>query len=310
MSTFSAEPDTTLAWQHLPGSPVAPGGGRSGEAAGLRAGLTSHELAGWSALVALHTGLHFPAERVHVLRNGLARRKNALGLRSLASYRMLLDAIPAEWHELATDLTVSETRFFRQPEVFAALNDELLPEIIERKIRVRDRSLRAWSAGCSTGDEAYSMSICLAEAVQSPWLWDIDVRGTDLSRAAILHAQSGCYETSRLESVSEDRLTAWFDPPERINWHAVGKKLREMTTFQIHNLAGTTWPLPRYDLIVCQNVLFYLLPHLRMPVISRLYNSLQPGGYLIIGPSELPAEALPGGIRPVNVAGILAYRRS
>ena len=310
MATCSVEPDTTLSWQHVPASPVAPGGGRASEGHRLRAGLTSHELAAWSEFVAEHTGLYFPTERVHALQSGLARRRAALGLRSLANYRMLLDAVPSEWFELASELTVGETRLFRQPEVFAALTGEILPEIIERKQRARDRSLRAWSAGCSTGEEAYSLSIVMDETLHAPWLWDVNVRGTDLNRNAISHARTGLYDAVRLNAVAEDRTTKYFRLSGAGCRRKVDQRLWDITNFQVHNLTGTAWPLYQFDLIVCQNVLMYLLPELRLPVICRLYRSLRPGGYLIIGPSELPVEALPGGIRPVNVAGILVYRRS
>lgn len=310
MQRNGATSTTTLAWSQLPGTPVAPGGGRNQESARLHAGITVIELAAWQALVGERLGLHFPLSRLHLLQTALARRKWAGCHRSLSDYRDYLEATPGEWHHLADELTIQETSFFRQADVFRALKDELVPDLIERRTREGTSQLRLWSAGCSTGEEAYSLAMTVLEVLPFPWLWDVSVLGTDLSQSAIDTARRGEYSSSRLRGMDDERLKAWFNEGPGSSSVMVGSKLRAITTFRRHNLVGRDWPLPQHDIILCQNVLFYLSPAVRVPLLERLFTSLLPGGYLIVGPAELPAGALPGGARPITRGGILVYRRS
>lgn len=300
---------TSSAWRVLPQSPVAPGGGRAVSTGKRRFGLSAPELAEWARFVGIHTGLNFPADRVHHLQAALNRRLDALGIESIDAYRLLLEAFQLEWVELAAELTVGETSFFRQPEVFQALSDDLLVDILERKRRLGS-AVRIWSAGCSTGEEAWSLGIVLDEMSSRHAETPFSILGTDISHQAIARARHGEYQATRLASLNDKRRKGYFARHGDGAGLRINQRLRGHVTFRVHNLAGQDWPSGKFDLIVCQNVLIYLLPELREHVISRFYRSLAPDGYLIIGPTEIPVDPLPDGIRPAARSGILVYCRS
>lgn len=282
-------------------------------------GLDRHadHLRWWAERVQVALGLHYPPARWGQLERALNARMRLFGLGSLDAYRELVLARPVEWRGLADELTVNETSFFRRPETFGALSERILPEIVARRRRAGDLRMRLWSAGCSSGEEAYSLAIAAEEAIQRSPLWKLDVLGTDLSQAAIRAAQLGIYRASRLNEVSVERLERHFQAAPGDEAETTGLRLRvkpvlrSYVRFRVHNLTSRTqWPSGEYDVILCQNVLMYLCPDQRAMALQRLFRSLATPGYLIVGPADLPAEPLFGGARPFNCGGALVYRRS
>lgn len=275
------------------------------------------DLGWWVERVQVALGLHYPPVRWGQLERALNARMRLFGLGSLEAYRELVLARPVEWRGLADELTVNETAFFRRPETFEALSERILPEIVARRRCSGDLQVKLWSAGCSTGEEAYSLAIAAGEAIQRSPLWKLDVLGTDLSQAAIRSAQVGTYRASRLSDVAIERLERYFEAAPDDEAETTGLclrvhlGLRGHVRFRVHNLTGPVWPSGEYDVILCQNVLMYLCPDQRATVLQRLFRSLATPGYLIVGPADLPAEPLFGGVcRPFNCGGALVYRRS
>jgi chemotaxis protein methyltransferase CheR len=188
-----------------------------------------------------------------------------------------------ELEVLSEMLRVGETRFFRHKPHVAAIKGRLMPERA-RAAQLAGRSLRAWSAGCATGEEAWTLAMLLDDAPteSGPLTRGFEVLGTDLSDDALDRARAGLYSAERLADIPDELRKRHFeatDPP------TINSRLRRFVHFQRHNLLSTRYPGP-FDLILCRNVLIYFDAATRAEVIERLARALYPGGYLFLGYSE------------------------
>lgn len=264
----------------------------------------------WATTIAAELGLFFPPSRHRFLEERLWSRTLAVGLSSIERYRAHLTTHHAEWAELAEALVVTESRFFREEGTFRALCDVLLPESVERRDRDGSRrEIAFWSAGCSTGEEAYTLAILALETVPMPTIWDLRVLGSDLSARNIAHAREGYYDPRRLESLPVTWRERYIVEDAAGRVAQIGAPLRLLTTFRQHNLCGADWPIGAQDVICCQNVLFYFRREEQLRVLNRLYDTLRPGGALLIGATELPLVPIRAGVTPARIGDALAYRR-
>lgn len=283
---------------------------------GADAPLSAAEHEAWSALIAGRLGLHFPPARSGFLRDRLWRRVRHHGLRGLGHYQAFLASNPQEWDALADLLTVNETRFCRDQGLYGVLRERIVPELARRREQgPGPRRMMLWSAGCSTGDEAYTLAMTALESVPLPMLWDLRVLGTDLSPRNIAQARAGVYPAARLAALPAEWLSRYTialgraaatEPEAR---YQVREKVRALTTFRVHNLCDDFWGVPAQDVIVCQNVLIYFRRQEQLRVLRRLYDTLQPGGYLLVGATELPLEPLRPGLKPRRMGDTLVYQR-
>lgn len=288
---------------------AAAGGGQR-QAPSPAPALTPAEAEAWATTIAGELGLFFSPSRRRFLEERLWSRTLALGLPSIDSYRAYLAGHAAEWSELAEALVVIESRFFREEGTFRALCESLLPECVERREREGGRrEIALWSAGCSTGEEAYTLAILALETVPLPTIWDLRVLGSDLSARNIAHAREGCYDPRRLEMLPAAWRERYIAEDTAGRVARVGTPLRLLTTFRQHNLCGDDWPIGAQDVICCQNVLFYFRREEQLRVLNRLYDTLRPGGALLIGATELPLVPIRDGVTPARVGDALAYRR-
>lgn len=268
------------------------------------------EGAEWSLLIADRLGLYFAPERLQFLANRLWKRVHDLGLGSPALYRAYLLSHPAEWDILADAIVVNESRFFREESLFRALGDHILPQLVRRREQIGGRrELAVWSAGCSTGEEAYTLAMTALESLPLPTLWDLQILGTDLSGRNLDRAREGVYEPRRLEGLPRP----WFDRyieacgGGRVR---VRQPVRAITSFRRHNLCDDIWTIGPHDVIVCLNVIIYFRREDQLRVLNRLYDTLRPGGYLLVGATELPTVPIRPGVTPLRVGDALAYQRA
>ena len=192
-----------------------------------------------------------------------------------------------EFKKVVSLLTIGETSFFRFDPHFAALIAKVIPELI--KHNQSTRRLRIWSAGCSTGEEAYSLAITLLQHFPQLANWDITILGTDISHQSLATARQGTYQERTLRHVPANLLAEWF-VKDGTGW-MVAERLRSLTRFAFLNLQSETYPSPKNgttecDLIFCRNVMIYFRPETVRAVVSRLRRALRPGGYLFLGHSE------------------------
>jgi two-component system CheB/CheR fusion protein len=214
----------------------------------------------------------------------IGRRMTALRCTTIEDYADHLDAAPDEVGRLAGALLINVTEFFRDRDAFLFLRNSVLPELIERA-RKHGRVLRLWSAGCSTGEEAYSLVISLADRL-GPELpqWNVKVFATDGDEEAVAYARRGLYPENVLGGLSDDHRQRFFErvePGLRIH-----KALRQMVVFGTQDI-GRGVPFPRMDLVVCRNLLIYLKPERQKAVLDVFAYALAPAqGYLFLGKAE------------------------
>ena len=223
------------------------------------------------------TGYKLPTIRRRILRRMiLAKTKN------IGDYAALLGRNNAELESLYQELLINVTSFFRDPQVFAAIKSKILPAIIKEK--QRGEPLRAWVAGCSSGEEAYSLAICILEALSnSSKAISVQIFSTDVNERNVEKARSGVYDKDIEQNVSPERLKRFF--VKEGNTYRVSKQIREMCVFSSQNLFRDP-PFSNIDLVSCRNVLIYLDSVLQKLIFRNFYYAVRPNGYLVLGQSE------------------------
>jgi chemotaxis protein methyltransferase CheR len=232
-------------------------------------------------------GLVFDPSRKESMAYSVGERMRATGLRDVASYLVLLDDDAAERQRLLDEVTIQETHFFRNPPQVRALRTHVLPELL-RHAEQHGRRLRIWSAGCSTGEEPYSIAMLLRELLPSTGGWDVKVIATDISSRALEAARAGRYGARAVQLASADDLARHFQPAPD-GGHEVRPEVRQLVEFRHHNLV--TAPVPfapseRIDLVLCRNVTIYFGRDTTRALMTRLHECLRDGGYLFLGHSE------------------------
>lgn len=257
--------------------------------------MTDEELSRVQTLVGRRLGFHFRLQDRERLRRAVLDQAMARGLVPSDYARFLTSLSPdAEdaWEHLGASLAVHETYFFRDRGQINLVRDRILPELIRQNSSTR--RLRLWSAGCSTGEEVYTLAILISDALEDLSGWDVRVVGTDLSDAAVRQARSGLYESWSFRLVEPGFQERYFTRTEA-GWR-ITASLRALTTFHTGNLVRDPLPDParelaELDLIICRNVLIYLERHYLPQLAEKFFAALRPGGVLITGHSELPADA-------------------
>ena len=221
-------------------------------------------------------------KRTTVLRR-IQRRMAVRHVLALGDYAGVLRDDPAEARALAQDMLIHVTSFFRDPEAFAALKERVFQELIRRK-GDGGGPIRIWVPGCSTGEEAYAIVICLLEALEDQQRRvPIKLFATDLSEEAIEAARVGFYSEAALADVSPERLSRFFEAVE--GGYRIGQRVRDLCVFVKHDLTRDP-PFAKLDLISCRNVLIYFDAELQRRVVPMLHYCLNKQGYLFLGQSE------------------------
>ncbi len=259
-------------------------------------------------LVARVSGISFGDDQLYLVERRLRDRVLALGLQTFEEYwqHLRYDArASAELEEAIEALTLNETYFFREDYQLRSLREEILPEVAQRA-RSR-RSLSLWSAGCSTGEEVYTIAMLVLESGLFAG-WDVRVFGNDINRRVLQQARRGVYGKSAFRATPEPYRRAFFD--DRPDGAYVKDEVRALCHFGHLNLLDEDRiPLVgRVDAIFCRNVLIYFEPEARRRVIERFYERLQPGGTLLLGHSESLIN-LSTRFEIVHLRGGLVYRR-
>jgi len=242
-------------------------------------------------LVYDQSSIHLGDEKKEMVCTRLNNRLTRLGLTSVAEYCELLKSNqePGEVTHLIDALSTNFTTFFREIDHFKFLKDDILPDYFESSSKAQKGPFKAWSAACSTGEEAYSMAIILASCFQSSDenLWNIF--GSDISTRVLEKATLGIYEESRVKLPNPAWLPRYFQKGqgEWEGYYRVKHKLRKHIDFQHMNLLQSTpWLGERYHLIFCRNVMIYFDQSTVQLLVERLCQKLHDGGYLIIGHAE------------------------
>src|ERR1700760_86850 len=265
--------------------------------------LTEAELKLLQTLVYQECGMHFDERRTHFLRDRLQRRLKACNMHSFYSYYQLLTSREGkkELSALLENLTVNETSFFRVRPQLDLFQKVILEEILKRKQEKKDWTLRIWSAGCSTGQEPYTLAIMVCDALAYYYLrnplpfdmpspkplipppWKVEILASDISYASLRAGGEGLYTESQMEPVDYTCRLRYFE--KKADKYAVKQQLKELVQFDFHNLKTEFLPR-RNDIILCRNVMIYFDEAQQKQPNDKFSNCLNPAGYLFVGHAE------------------------
>jgi chemotaxis protein methyltransferase CheR len=249
--------------------------------------LTDRDFAYIKSVVVERTGIALSDSKRDMVYGRLARRLRRLGLPDFKSYGDLLrSGDEDELRECINALTTNLTSFFREPHHFTYLGGKVIPQLVRAKAAAR--RIRIWSAGCSTGEEPYSIAITLRESMPDLDRWDVKILATDLDSNVVAKAAAGVYTQERIKGMEAARVKKWFraGEGEREGLVKVSETLRTMITFRALNLIDE-WPMRgAFDVIFCRNVVIYFEKSTQRILFDRMADMLVPDGHLFIGHSE------------------------
>jgi chemotaxis protein methyltransferase CheR len=267
--------------------------------------LSEHELSEIRMLIEERTGICFDQSRERFFVGRVREHLLARGFERGTDFLRAACKANVEYEALLERLLTQETTFFRYPAVYEAFQKRALPELHIKKFWKTPRTLRIWSAGCSTGEEPYSIAITIADALTFADAWNVEILASDVGRVALKHAEKAIYSGRSLSSVSEKQLAAHFSPVE--GGQQVKPRLRKMVTFTQMNLASAVY-VGRMDVIFCMNVLIYFSEERRRSLVQRFYDTLEPGGYLFLGHSESISK-MPVKFQAIVLNDCILYRK-
>jgi len=232
-----------------------------------------------------HSGVDFSLYKSKTIQRRIGRRIILTRHDSVDDYAAFLRGNGKELDALYSDVLISVTSFFRNPEAFDAFKGEVLPSLLEKRT---DEPVRCWVLGCSTGQEAYSIAMSFVEATDAaPRARPLQVFATDLNDALLDKARHGLYARSLVGEITPERLRRFF--VEEDGGYRIIKSLRDMVVFARQNVIVDP-PFSRMDIVSCRNVLIYLEPSLQKRVLPTFHYALRPGGVLLLGASESIGE--------------------
>ncbi len=265
----------------------------------------------WCHLIRTRCGLTFRDTQVAGVIECVREQMEANGVQSERVYFEQLAAEPdggPQWSGLVQRLVNHETSFFRHPPSFDVLHSHILPALDQSS---GGRRLNFWSAGCSTGQEAYSIAMVAMDAIQGDALHtDFTVWGGDISRQAVDIARRGRYGPRAIAGCPEEYRRRFLRPAggDSLREYEVVEEIRRRVRFTTTNLLASTSLNLTYDVIFCHNVVIYFCPTAAAQAVGLLVAHLAPGGYLLLGPGEIPAERPPT-LEPITVNGVRLFRR-
>lgn len=232
-------------------------------------------------------GIKIDISKITLVSNRIRRRLGPSGCDDFeAYYRFILSKLGAsELVNFVDVITTNETFFFRTPANFEWFRNEYIAELIQAKADGRRAAnLRIWSAACSSGEEAYSIAMCLSDASVVMRGWTIDILGTDISESALKLARQAVYRKRTMAELDDTQVKRYFseEPPDA---YRLRPNIAQMVKFKHHNLMKPIHEKP-FDCIWLRNVLIYFDRESKMKVIDNLVRALDSGGYLVVGPSE------------------------
>ena len=250
---------------------------------------TRKDFAQLGALVNKHAGIVVTEEKFDMFYSRLVRRVRALGLANFKDYCSYLHKNIAgeEFTHFINAITTNLTSFFREDHHFEYLSNTVIPHLL--RTNVSTHRIRFWSAGCSTGEEPYSLAMVLREAIPVESDWDVKILATDIDSNVLNTAAEGRYKDERIAGLTEARKRKWFLKGKGANEGvvAVHPSLRNMIQFNRLNLMDESWPMKGgFDVIFCRNVVIYFDAPTKLRLIERYVNKLHSKGHLFIGHSE------------------------
>ncbi|NDV25498.1 protein-glutamate O-methyltransferase CheR [Desulfovibrio sp. JC010] len=257
-------------------------------------------------------GIFIAGNRKYLLENRLANRLKELNLKSFGEYYYYLQYDPgkkAELNKLFEVITTNETSFYRNPPQLKVFQTKVLPAVLDELRKKRRKRLRIWSAGCSTGEEPYTLSMIIHD-VLGPELssWDIKITANDLSERVLKSARRAVYSEYSLRTTPKEIIAKYFDKDGK--QYKVKPSIKQLVSFGQINLSDRMQVkrVERSEIVFCRNVIIYFDEAMKKKVINAYYDNLLPGGYLIIGHSE-SLHNITRAFKPVHHPGAIIYQK-
>ena len=268
-------------------------------------GLSEHELSEIRMLIEERTGIHFDDSRERFFSTRVREHMHEKGYGRGTDLLRAVRKTNIEYEALLERLLTQETTFFRYPAVFEAFEKRVLPELHVKKFWRNPRTLRVWSAGCSTGEEPYSIAITILDSLSFADAWNVEILATDVGRQALKYAERGIYSGRSIASVNERQLANHFSKVD--GGFQVKTRIRKLVNLAQLNLASPVY-VGRMDLIFCMNVLIYFTEERRRAMVQRFFDALEPGGYLFLGHSESISK-MPVKFQAIVLGDCILYRK-
>ncbi len=259
------------------------------------------------------TGIYIGDNRKYLLENRLSNRLKEHKLNSFSEYYYFLKYDPArkqELNRLFSVITTNETSFFRNPPQIKVFQENILPEILQYKRKKGDKKLRLWSAGCSTGEEPYTLAIVVWEVLGNEMSqWDVKITANDLSDDVLHSARRGIYTDYTLRSTPKHVLERYFSTNGQGRYQ-ISPTVQSIVHFNSINLNDyfQLKQIEASDIIFCRNVIIYFDEVVKKKVISALYDNLLPEGYLFVGHSE-SLHNISKAFKPCHFPGAIVYKK-
>lgn len=250
--------------------------------------ITEKEFQLFKDIIYRQTGINMSEKKRNLIVARLSKRLRALNLNNFSEYYKYLSEnlnTGDEIINLINRITTNKTDFFRESHHFDFLLNEIFPALIRDGYTRRERRLRIWSAGCSSGEEPYSIAMTVCEAFKEERGWDIKILATDLDTEVLMKASRGAYPSQAVSPVPIGYLSKYFE--RTAQGYEVDQKVRSMVTFRKLNLMEPSFPMKRsFDIIFCRNVMIYFDDETKRTLLRKFYNHLNDGGFMFVGHSE------------------------
>ena len=273
--------------------------------------ITDLEFSNLRDFIYAQCGIYIADNRKYLLENRLGNRLKKLNLKNFDEYYNFLrfDVGKAvEMKKLFEVITTNETSFYRNPPQLQVFQEQVLTEVF-KDCRKAGKKLRIWSAGCSTGEEPYTISMIIHEMLKSEVAgWDIKITANDLSERVLESARKGVYNDYTLRSTPKDVAERYFDMDDGSN--KIKANVKKLVSFGQINLKDRIQVkrVERSQIVFCRNVIIYFDDAMKKQVISSYYDNLLPGGYLIIGHSE-SLHNITRAFKPIHFPGAIIYKK-
>lgn len=257
-------------------------------------------------------GIYVPDNRTYLVENRLANRLKELNLKSYEEYYNFLQYDPGKAHELNRlfeVITTNETSFYRNPPQIKVFQENVLGEVLDKQRKAGQKKLRVWSAGCSTGEEPYTVAMVLHELLGNEIsTWDIKITANDLSERVLASARKGLYSEYALRTTPPELIAKYFEPDGR-NFQ-LKQSVKRLVTFGQINLNDRLQlrRVERSQVVFCRNVIIYFDDDMKKRVIASYYDNLLPSGYLLIGHSE-SLHNISRVFKPYHHPGAIVYKK-
>jgi chemotaxis protein methyltransferase CheR len=258
------------------------------------------------------SGIYIADNRKYLLENRLSNRLKHLNLKSFSEYYYYLQYDPnrkGEINRLFEVVTTNETSFFRNPPQLKVFQENVLPQVLDHIRKTPGKRLRIWSAGCSTGEEPYTLSIICNEVLRTEMhAWDVKITANDLSERVLASARRGVYNEYTLRTTPKPLVEKYFENSE--GQFKIKTEAKRLVNFGQINLNDRMQVkrVERSQIVFCRNVIIYFDDEMKQRVINAFYDNLLPGGFLLIGHSE-SLHNISRAFKPVHFPGAIVYRK-